>query len=299
MKFISLKILALLFLFMPSLVYGLVDYSETVPVSQSETQLKKPNKVEKRAAMNASNSLNNGLSLGLSSEFHHQSFSDQAKFNKTIVSVEIETPIDVWFKGSYWQGGASGFVDSSLNTTHKGNPELILGFNFLKVGSSQDLSAMDIYAGSELSSSSSLASSRTDQIYGVELSKRFFDMALGLGYELRTTGKSKNNDDYDLGNIQRIKATFGWMVSNDIQFSTDFVTTNIGKGSGDLGLGSKVQYSTLAPRLILKLAQFVNFTMGADFLVQRPARDIDTSRLKINSFAPTGTSLIAGLGLSF
>lgn len=280
-------------------VFALVDYSETVPVPQSEARVNQTQKSSRREAPVRNTSGASGFSFGLSSEFQHQSMPRDGKFNKTAVTVNIETPVNVWFTGSFWQGSASGFADESLNKTHKGNPELIMGFNFLQVGTREDLATMDIYAGAELNSDSELASSRTDQIYGLDLSKRFMDLALGLGYELRTTGKTENSNDYDLGNIQRIKATFGWMVSNDIQFQTDFVTTSIGVGEGSNALSSKVQYSTLAPRLNLKLASFVNFTMGADFLVQRPKNELNTLALKVNTYAPTGTTLVAGLGLSF
>lgn len=285
--------------FMVPSAFALVDYSETVPVPQSETRMNQTQKSSRRETSAKSASGSSGFSFGLASEFQHQTMPRDGKFNKTAVTLNVETPVNVWFTGSFWQGSASGFADQNLNKTHKGNPELIMGFNFLQVGTREDLATMDIYAGAELSSDSELASSRTDQIYGLELSKRFMDLALGLGYELRTTGKVENDNDYDLGNIQRIKATFGWMVSNDIQFQTDFVTTSIGAGEGANGLTSKVQYSTLAPRLNLKLASFVNFTMGADFLIQRPKNELNTMALKVNTYAPTGTTLVAGLGLSF
>lgn len=280
--------------------WALVDYSEAVPVNQSAIKTNSGDKNTRKElpASRASNS-QNGFSFGVATEFSHQSISNEIKLNRTSLMLNIETPMNVWFKGSYWQTQAAGFSDADLNVTHKGNPEFLVGFNFLQVGTREDLATMDIYGGAELSAQSQLASSRTDQIYGIDLSKRFLDFALGLAFELRTTGKTKNTEDYDLGNIQRVKATLGWMVSNDIQFQSDFVTTSIGVGEGANALASKVQYSTLAPRLNLKLASLVDFTLGADFLIQRPKSEVNSLKLKINSFAPTGTSLVAGLGLSF
>lgn len=294
----KLVLLTLANLMMATSAYAIVDYSETVPVPQSETRVREAQKAIRKEAPTR-NSSGRGFGFSLLSSFHNQSMPGEGKFNKTSVELNIETPVNVWFNGSFWQGSGSGFSNQELNKSHKGNPEVKMGFNFLQVGTREDLATMDIYGGAELSSQSKLASSRTDQIYGLDISKRFVDLALGLGYELRTTGKVKNTEDYDLGNIQRIKATFGWMVSPDIQFQTDFITTSVGVGEGTNALPSKMQYSTLAPRLNLKLASVVNFTMGADFLIQRPKSEINALALKINSYAPTGTTLVAGLGLSF
>lgn len=279
-----------------NITHALVDYTEPVAVPKTESRIAEPNKARKETSARGTNS---GFDLSLMTSFQNQNMNGDGKFNKSSIELNIETPVNFWLNASYWQGSGSGFSNTDWNKKHSGNPEFKLGFNFLQVGTREDLATMDIYAGSELSSSSQLASSRTDQIYGLDLSKRFLDLALGLGFELRTTGKAKNLQDYDLGNIQRIKATFGWMVSNDIQFQTDFITTSVGVGEGENALSSKVQYSTLAPRLNLKLASFVNFTMGADFLVSRPNKEIDPIKLKINNYSPNGTMLVAGLGLVF
>ncbi len=303
-KMSTLKILNFIFCFFFFLThntFALVDYSETVP---ERREVSRPNKEVSARSELRRNESSATASLGLDAHFSlgylSQSYKDEAQLNATTFDFRIETPINLFLQANYWTGKGVDFANDGYNTDQNGNPEIKLGFNFFQVGTRQDLATLDLYAGAMLSSKSTLASSRKDQIYGIELSKRFFDTGLGISYELRATGNPESSLEYSIGNIQRFKMSFGWMVSEDIQFQTDFKTTSIGKGeSGANILEEKLQYSTLSPNLVLGVAKFVKVNLGAHFLVSRPKTRQDLNSLKFFDSAPHGTALTAGLGFVF
>ena len=81
-----------------------------------------------------------------------------------------------------------------------------------------------------MDSSSELASSRTDKIFGIESVKRFYTFALGLGYRLYMTGTPEDDQEVDIGNIQKL---YTLLVDgfHDISFEVEGAVYNIGNSN--------------------------------------------------------------------
>lgn len=241
-------------------VFALVDYSDPSP---------EPSKMQKISLKNISKNESSGLSR---SEFSLSSGYEMAQINSEKVGamnfdLHFGTPYNVFFDGSYWQADYKG-------QSQAGNPKFILGFNWLKIGSQSDEARLDLMAGMKLSSTAEIASSRTDKIFGVETTKRFMNFAIGFGYELTVVGDAKNQKEEAIGNIHRISATAGWMVSNDIQFELEAENFKVME-SADTNranyLHTPLRFSTISPKLNLGLGSFVNFILGARFQMQKAA----------------------------
>lgn len=217
-----------------------------------------------------------------------------AKYAVLNVAAHIQTPADLFLEASYWN--ASGDTGSQA-----GNPRLILGFNWLRLGSPSEEARLNIYGGAKLSSSSQLGSGRTDKIFGAETTKRFGTFGLGIGYEMTLVGQSKRSDEQSIGNVNRLSLSGGWMVSNDIQFEVELENYNIAaaKNRGAGGLSEKISFSTLSPKLNLGLAPAVNLELGARFRMKKAKEE--TGLLNAGVFDLHGVhsnSLFAGLNLS-
>ncbi len=217
-----------------------------------------------------------------------------AKYGVLNVVAHIQTPADLFFEASYW----NAMGDSS---SQAGNPRLIMGFNWLRLGSPSEETRVNIYGGAKLSSSSQLGSGRTDQIFGAETIKRFGTFGLGIGYEVTLVGQSKRNDEQGIGNVSRLSFSGGLMVSNDIQFEIEVENYKIAaaKNRGLGGLSEKVSFSTLSPKLNLGLAPAVNLEMGARFRMKKVRQEAGLINAGVfDLHGVHSNSLFAGLNLS-
>lgn len=293
-----MRSLFLLPLVLPISAQALVDYTETVgtleekgPGSKAENRSVSKMPGNKEAA---------SRSLIWKSDFsfitNYESIEiDGEKIGVINIGTHIQTPFNVFFDASYWNA-------STNSGSQSGNPRLILGFNWLRFGSPSDEARFNIYGGAKLSSSSELGSSRTDKIFGVETTKRFGTFGLGIGYEMTLVGAPKNNEEMGIGNIQRLSASAGWMVSSDIQFEVEAENYKIAPkkdaASGN-GLNESVSFSTLSPKVNLGLAPAINLELGARFRMKKASEEARLSRARVfDLHGSLANSLFAGLNMT-
>lgn len=300
--------------------YALVDYSEPVAVPEKKSAAKNTTNTEgPKASSPAPSEVGSGPSFSFTKAFTDlfgnlkfastvgvgakvDELPDLAKYNKYTFDLRVESNFHFFFQGKYWIGEAKRFEDQSFNKqSQRGNAELLLGFNFLKIGSSSDLATMDLWAGMDLPSSSLLAHSRKDQLFGVELSKRFRIMGFGLSYEYRKAGSPKRVLELMPGNMQMTKVTLGWIMTSDIQFHTDYSYYAIAENRQNNRQFEKVAFSKLTPKFVLNLYPAMDLSLGGEFMVKR----IDANKFqqfldaKFFKTTPYGTSLFSELTFHF
>ena len=123
-----------------------------------------------------------------------------------------------------------------------------------------------------------------DKVVGIQTSKRFHELALELGYELRLTGTPGREEDLSIGNINKFSATVGWMVSPDIQFAVEGSSYKVSSDS-DLArknrLSQDTTFSSLAPQLGLGITPMIQLIMGGNFRVDRADNQDDLIGAKL------------------
>ncbi len=293
----SKNIFLMAFILTSSNALALVDYSESVDSAPAPKSSASPSGAKLMQRMPESKGQQRGLNwkADYSLITNYESIEiEGSKYGVLNVAAHIQTPADLFFEASYWNANGE-------NGSQAGNPRLILGFNWLRLGSPSEEARVNIYGGAKLSSSSQLGSSRTDKIFGAETTKRFGTFGLGIGYEMTLAGQAKRADEKAIGNITRLSLSGGWMVSNDIQFEVEMENFTIAaaKDLSNGGLGEKVSFSTLSPKLNLGLAPAVNLELGARFRIKKVKEE--TRLINAGVFDLHGVhsnSLFAGLNLS-
>ncbi len=304
---LSLTTLALL---SSPLSFALVDYTENeafkpqrsgassvankAPASRSVT---KP----KRGGGGDSTPLgfNTGLSYGTQDiELEGQT----GKVETMGLEAHFQTRYNIFMAVSYFQTkSSSGSLVTEQTSFQKGNPEITLGFNWLQFGKASDLATVDLYGGLSLGQANSdFATERSDQVVGVSTAKRFYNFALGLGYEYRMTGNGGANE-MAIGNITKLSASLGWVVSSDIRFLIEGSTYNIA-GTDDAGallrLQEKVSFSTVTPQIQLKISPLVDLSLGAKFRTRR-LKDSNLTQARLWSLdGAYGNGVFAGLNFN-
>ncbi len=280
-----------------SKAFALIDYSESVPVSsETKTANNSYKKMPEASTKSAGSSRGLAWKSDLSLTTHYESLEISGqKYGALKFDTHIQTPANVFFNASYWHA-QSGKENSS------GNPKLVVGFNWLKLGSASDEAKFDIFGGLKLSAKSQLGSSRTDKIVGVETTKRFGTFGLGIGYDLTMTGEASSPSEYGIGNINHIAISGGWMVSPDIQFELELDNFTIGKSKDPNrlnGLIGQANFSTFSPKINLGLAPAVNLEMGARFRIKKAQESANLFGAKVFDLnGANANSLFAGLNLT-
>lgn len=277
-----------------SSAWALVDYSDEAPSSApSRSSAPAAKSMARMPERNSSKSLTWKADYSLITNYESMKISDQ-KIGVMNIAAHVQTPFDVYLQGSYWNASTDA-------GSQQGNPKLILGFNWLRFGNPSEEARFDLYGGARLSSKSELATSRTDKIFGVETTKRFGTFGLGIGYEMTLAGKAKRETETQIGNIQRLSVSGGWMVSNDIQFEVEaenFTVQPDDSGAVN-GLKEKVNFSTLSPKLNLGLAPAVHLEMGARFRMKKAKEELKLANAGLfDLHGALANSLYAGLNLS-
>jgi hypothetical protein len=243
-------------------VFALVDYSDPQP--EAGRMQKNLTKTQTRIENNGSNRSD----FSFSSNYEISQLKTE-KVGTMNFDLHIQSPYNVFLDGSFWQANYKG-------KSQAGNPKIILGFNWLKIGNASDEARLDLLAGMRLPGQSELATSRTDKIFGVETTKRFMNFGLGLGYDLTLAGDTKKQDETSIGNIHRFSVSAGWMVSNDIQFELEAENFKVNPAADQTRsnrLIAPASFSTLSPKMNLGIASFVNFVLGARFQMQKSPLD--------------------------
>lgn len=307
-KKISLGLIGLL---LTNHSYALVDYSESEP-SSAPTPVKQ---IQARPAPRAVNTVT-AQAAGRSNYTPSGMFFLQTEYGSHSVNAgdkkadlqtmkfygRFETNYNIFIDATYTMLQTSDSILAEDGGWQQGNPQILVGLNWLRFGAPAEMASIDFIGGARMSSSSELGSSRLDKIVGLETSKRFNMFALGLGYELNLTGTAKEESEMKIGNIHHLKASLGWQASPDIRFAVDGGTVTIGSANeNDTGLvlSEDVKYSYVSPKLNLGLGPMVSLTMGATFRTRRAKDESQLIAAKLWHLPGLyGNSLFAGLELS-
>lgn len=277
---------------LPLNAFALVDYSE--PVSDSKTLSKMKSEAQLQSPKSESKSLIWKSDLSFNTNYETMEIDTQ-KVGAINFNTHIQTPFNVYLDMSYWTAQMN-------NVSQNGNPKFLIGFNWLRFGNPSEEARLDIFSGMKLSSSSELASSRTDKIFGVETTKRFGNFGLGISYDITLSGTPKNDQDLSIGNINRIAVSGGWMVSNDIQFELEVENFKINQSSDTVRenyLSKAISFSTLSPKLNLTIAPAVTVELGARFKTNKAKSEQNLVMAKyFDLHGGYSNSLFAGLNLS-
>ena len=301
-----------LLILLPYRSEALVDYTEEEnfkPLSSGATSASRP----KRAAPKRTSSANISKGSSTPTRYH---FSSSITYGSQDVDLEgatgkmetmeieamLQTSYNIFAQARYFQASSSDRDLVTESTSfQRGNPDIILGFNWLQFGGSSDRATIDIYGGLRLGQDDSdFASSRTDRIIGVTTAKRFEDFAIGLGYEVQLTGAGQDSE-MNIGNISKISASLGWVVSRDIRFLIEGYTYQVSAGDSEaspISLKEDIKFSTLNPQLQLKLSPMIDLSLGASFRTRR-LKDSNLTKAKLWALEGAyGHSLFAGLSVS-
>lgn len=285
---------------------ALVDYSTPVQADpQAQAGLPKSKAPSAPRATEASSSGERYFSVTSGIETLELPYQNENnKVSMYALSGHFQTPYNIYMDASYWAASAKPETVTDKGSIQLGNPTIKLGLNWLTLGGAQDLATFDFTAGLMLAGpkNSDFASSRMDKMFGVELTKRFYDFALQLGYEYRLAGDPKLSRETPTGNIQKITTSLGWKVSYDISFALEGVMYKVGRNDlnrSGAGLSNDLNFAYVSPKLSLGLASFIDLEMGALYRTRRvsPKDDIVEARLW-DLKGLYGNSLFANLVLS-
>jgi hypothetical protein len=294
--------------FFASQAFALVDYSEN-EVAAPAKKNSRPIKINKRPSSFSTSSApkrsGGGSSFGeFSLNSGYQSSSIEVgdrtgKINSWHFDGHFQTNYGFYINASHYMASSESESLAANTGTQQGNPRAILGFNWLRFGSGADAGSIDILAGASLGQTGSdFASQRTDKIFGIETTKKMASMVLGLGYEYRITGASKDENELAIGNIQKIYAILGWMATPDIRFSVEGGTYKIGEGTGDYSLVEKTSFGYVSPKVHLSLSPIVSLELGAIFRSKRLKNESLVDARLYDLKGAYGSSILAGLSLS-
>lgn len=305
--------LLLLFLVLPLTATALVDYSEETP-SQAINENRK-NAVSKLSSMRSSSSISNKTekrsprneSADFSIRGGYQSLGvktsqGEGKLTMFKSDLHFQTAYDLFLSASHYYATSDSKVLNGDGNTHSGNPTVKLGLNWIKIGGTGTEAGVDLYGGAMIKGASLYASSRTDKIVGIETSKRFYDFALGLGYEFRLTGTPSKIEEVAIGNISRLSAAFGWVVSSDIRFLLEGASYTISPYKDELRearLDHRVSFSSVSPQVHLGLASIVELLLGARFQTKTKGVDDQVVGARLWDLEGLyGNAIFTGLNIS-
>lgn len=221
------------------------------------------------------------------------------KLNVTSFDAHFETSYNIWLDASWSMASFDAHSNIATGSSQKGNPKLLLGVTWLEFGGGAERATIDFVAGANLGQKNSVfATSRTDKIVGVETSKRFDSFVFGLGYRVWLTSAPKTSEEIEIGNVQRLSASLGWMVSPDIRFALEAATVKVGNSKTPGALAEPVSFGTIAPTLQLSLSPMVALELGAVFRSKRLKDESLLGARLWNLPGSYGNSLFAGLGIS-
>jgi len=303
-----MRLLFLIFIF-PFSSYALVEYDDAsaqgIPRAAAR-KVKAPRSIKRNSAPSrSSSSMGKGM-FSLNMGYKSLDVSDkfgEGSVNQYYFNAHFATPFNIYLDAKHWMGSSSSPSISSDSSTQQGNPEVKVGFNWLKIGTASDLASVDLIAGLRLAqSSSTLATGRTDQVYGVETTKRYQNFVIGLGYLMTLTGTSDNQEELDIGDIKTIMASIGWRATEDIGFALELASSKISESEDQdrqYTLGESISFGYISPKLMLGISPLINLEMGALFRTKKPRVDGDILRARLwDQKGLYGNSLYSSLNFS-
>ena len=292
----------------PLNLWALVDYTEQeyekVPQIQTSSGNPKPMSVNTTSISSKQNGGNfiSAFSLGNSFESQKININEQTKkVDKYNFNLFIQSGYNIFMNANFWMAKTDSEMISSNAKTQNGNPTIKLGFNWLRFGNQTELATVDIFGGMMLKGHSDFASSRNDQLLGIETTKRFHQMAFGLGYEYRITGDPANPVETMVGNISKFQVAMGWKVSGDINLSLEANYIKVQGTDSPLKeslLYKGFNYGYVTPKMSLALSQLVGIDLGGNFRTKKVL--IDESILQAHLWELQGlygNSIFAGLNI--
>lgn len=298
---------SLLFLSFSS--YALVDYSDASSSPPPKKRKRAPKKISAKSAPSSGSarSSGSGFSFGkfyVTSKYGATTVKDanqEGKVNLGNIRMHMQTQHNFYVDADLWFASSDDDRYATTGNTQKGNPKVKLGFNWLKLGSGEDMSVVNFVAGMSFSSDSDFAASRSDKFFGLETSKRFYDFVLGLGYEMRLTGSPEKSTELDIGNMQSFTAMLGWRATPDIRFTVEGSSHKVRSGSESAAyaLREDVSFGQITPRVHLGVSPKVELEMGATYRtkkVQDVSEFVDAKLWDVQG--AYGNSIFAGLNIS-
>lgn len=223
----------------------------------------------------------------------------------TGVDLELRTQSSIYFKGSYYQAASSSEELTESGSYTAGNPELLVGINWLDFTGKNDGARFDLIAGARLKETNgTFASSRNDQIIGLETSKSFQQFVLGLGIHYTLTGTPDREDELSIGNITNYKVALGWFATPDIRFSVETNIYNITEQTNeDISnrLEEEISFSSLSSKVYLGLSPSITLVMGGVFRTDKLDQDREVNYLDARLYGlegAYGNSLFSSLSFS-
>lgn len=283
--------------------FALVDYTESAPIAPAPVKRIAPPS-QTSMAQTSTVTHNSGPSGMFEVSANYGVLNAHVgdvsgKLNVTEFKAHFETNYNIWLDAAWAMASFDSSGQIAQGSSQKGNPQILLGVNWLEFGGAGDRATIDFLGGVNLAQKDSdFASSRLDKVVGVETTKRFSTFVFGLGYKVWLTGTPSNSEEITIGNVQRLSASLGWMVSPDIQFAVEAATVSIGVGDGDRALVQKTSFGTLAPSVHLGITPSVGLELGAVFRTKRLKDENLLGARLWNLPGSYGNKLYAGLGIS-
>jgi len=273
------------FLFYSYQTFALVDYSESqrfTPKNSGAKRVERREPPTQTSVTRSSQSERSGqrrtgyFSTGLSYQNDDIKLGDYSgSVSRIGINGHFETPYNIYLDAKYSQAKLGSELSQSLGSEKTGfqvgNPEVMLGFNWLEFGGQMDAAHIDLLAGLHFGQNDSdYATQRTDKMIGIATAKRFYDFALGLGYQMIITGDA-DETELSIGNITKITASLGWVVSSDIRFLVEANNYSIGRSTDLVSnkLLEKEKVSVLSPQLILAISPMMDLSLGAHLSSRR------------------------------
>jgi len=294
-------------LVLPS-AYGLVDYTDTDDAPSGSPKVTSKKRVSKARPSRNRRSSKGKFSKAMEFSTKYQSHSIKTNHGRTsgkadqmTLGAHFEAFRNVYLDLSYWQASSDDRQLVESDSFQKGNPEATIGLNWLQL----DGVKMDLFAGGMMKTSNSdFGASRNDTIVGLKTSKQFENFLFYIIGEFRITGEPHDTSELQIGNITRLGAALGWVVSNDIRFALEAMTFSVRASNEESGkdqLASDISFSTLSPKLYLGVSPNVDIEMGANIRTKKSSsrENQDLLRAKLLDFSGSyGNSIFAGLNFS-
>lgn len=280
---------------------ALVDYTEATVAPAQEVA---PRPVKTITQSTSTVKQNSGGSSGmfevaLSYEaLSVRTASEQGDAALMKIDTHFQTPYSFFLDLSFWRLNSVSSDLENQTAADNGNPEAKLGFNWLQFGKGHDATTVDLYGAYSFKASNGVGTSRDDKMVGIETAKRFYDFALAIGYEYQLSGTPSDASELEIGNVQTIAASLGWMVSHDIQFVVEGANIKVKEAGedSDFGMTQGFSYSYVSPSVRLGISPSVGLELGALFRTQKPQSDEDLLSARLWSLKGVyGNSLHAAL----
>ncbi len=286
--------------------FALVDYTESSQApAQATTKVKRIAPPSATSVASSNNLISRSAPSGMFEIAARYGVIDaqvgeqSGKVNVTSFEAHFETSYNIWLDSKWAMGTFDDSSSLGSGSSQKGNPQIVLGVNWLEYGGAGDRASMDFIGGVNIGQKdSAFATSRTDKIVGVETAKRFGTFVFGLGYRVWLTGNPSTDNELDIGNIQRLNASLGWMVSPDIRFAVEAATVSVGSGEGVNAIQEKISFGTISPSLQLTISPMVSLDLGAVFRSKRLKDENLLAARLWNLPGSYGNNIYAGLNFA-